>query len=105
MVFYMFDDKNIINPKIGKSKNKLWGILSTIIKNILVLLIIGFIMLWMSGGGAEIYIKDAYNRSCINGWGYHEYLNPVYGVIGTIIYILINCFGFLSYNLFGWRCL
>lgn len=98
MVFYMSDYENITNPKIGKSKNKLWGILSTIIKSIIVLFIIGFIMLWISAGGSEVYIKDASNRNYTGGWGYHEYLNPIYGLIGIIIYILINYLGFLSYN-------
>ena len=94
----MSDDENIINPITRKSKNKLWYIISTIIKSLIVLLIIGFIMLWISAEGAEVYIKDASNRNYTGGWLYHEYLNPVYGFIGIIIYILINYFGFLSYN-------
>ena len=94
----MSDDENIINQITKKTKNKLWYIISTIIKSLIVLLIIGFIMLWISLGGAEVYIKDAFNRNYTGGWLYHEYLNPVYGLIGIIIYILINCFGFLSYN-------
>ena len=57
----MSDDENIINPITRKSKNKLWYIISTIIKSLLVLLIIGFIMLWISAEGAEVYIKDASN--------------------------------------------
>ena len=44
----MSDDENIINPITRKSKNKLWYIISTIIKSLIVLLIIGFIMLWIS---------------------------------------------------------
>ena len=95
----MSDDENIINPITRKSKNKLWYIISTIIKSLIVLLIIGFIMLWISAEGAEVYIKDASNRNYTGGWLYHEYLNPVYGFIGIIIYILINYFGFLSYNI------
>jgi len=94
----MSDDENITNLTTKKCKNELWNILSTIIKSLIVLLIIGFIMLWISAGGAEVYIKDASNRNYTGGWLYHEYLNPVYGLIGIIIYILINYFGFLSYN-------
>ena len=80
----MSDDENIINPITRKSKNKLWYIISTIIKSLIVLLIIGFIMLWISAEGAEVYIKDASNRNYTGGWLYHEYLNPVYGFIGII---------------------
>ena len=94
----MSNDENIIHPITKKSKNELWNILSTMIKSLIVLLIIGFIMLWISAGGAEVYIKDASNRNYTGGWLYHEYLNPVYGLIGIVIYILINYFGFLSYN-------
>ena len=91
----MYDDENIektINQKVN------YGIFSTIIKSIIVLLIIGVIMLWVSAGGSEIYIKDAYNRDYTGGWGYAEYLNSVYGVVGIIIYIIINYLGFLTYN-------
>lgn len=94
----MSDDENIINSTIRKSKNKLWNIFTNIIKCILILLIIGFIMLCVSEWGAEVYTKDSSNRSYTGGWNYHEYLNPVYGLIGIIIYILINYFGFLSYK-------
>ena len=94
----MADDENIINHTTTKTENKLWYNTSTIIKSLIVLLIIGFIMLWISSGGAEVYIKYAYNRNYTGGLGYHEYLHPVYGLIGIIIYILINYFGFLLYN-------
>lgn len=94
----MPNDENIINPITQKSKNGLWNILSTIIKSLIVLLIIGFIMLLISEEGSTIYIKYAYDRNYTGGWLYHEYLNPVYGLIGIVIYILINCFGFLAYN-------
>mgnify|MGYP003329711146 CR=1 FL=1 len=36
----MSDDENIINPTTKKNKNKLWYIISTIIKSLIVLLII-----------------------------------------------------------------
>ena len=71
----MSDDENIINQITKKTKNKLWYIISTIIKSLIVLLIIGFIMLWISAGGTEVYIKDASNRNYTGGWLYHEYLN------------------------------
>ena len=58
----MFDDENIINPITKKSKNKLWYIVNTIIKSLIILLIIGGIMLVISLLGAELYIKDSYNR-------------------------------------------
>ena len=94
----MSNNENIINQSTKKNKNKLWYIISTIIKSLIVLLIIGFIMLLISVGGAEIYTKNTYYRNYTGGWLYHEYLNPVYGLTGIIIYILINYFGFLSYN-------
>lgn len=94
----MSDNENIKKITTKKCKNELWNILSTISKSLIVLLMIGFIMLCISAGGAEVYIKAADNRYYTGGWLYHEYLNPVYGLIGIIIYILINCFGFLSYN-------
>jgi len=83
----MSDDENIITKK---SENELWNIFSTIIKSLLVLLIIGFIMLWISAGGAEIYAK--------NGFDHSESLNPVYGLVSLIIFILINFLGYWSYN-------
>lgn len=94
----MSDDEKIIKSVTEKSKNKFWNIFSTIIKSTIVLLIIGFIMLWISMWGAEIYTKNSWGRNYTGGLMYHEYLNPFYGLIGIIIYILINCFGFFSYN-------
>ena len=91
----MSDNENIINP----TKNKLWTIFSSIIKSIIVLLIIGIIMYVSSLWGAEeIYTKNSSNRYYTGGWLYHEDLNPIYGVVGIIIYIAINCFSFLLYN-------
>ncbi|MCH5272834.1 MAG: hypothetical protein J1E35_04110 [Lachnospiraceae bacterium] len=94
----MSDNENTIPPITRKSKNNLWHIISTIIKSIIVLLIIGFIMLYISYWGTEVYTKNSSNRYYTGGWNYHEDLNPVYGLRGIIIYILTNCFGFLSYN-------
>ncbi len=92
----MSDDEKIVNP----TKNKLWSIFSTIIKSVIVLLIIGVIMAFISSLGAEeIYTKNSSNRQFTGSWlTYEEILNPVYGVIGIIIYIAINYIGFLSYN-------
>lgn len=95
---YMSDDEKIIKPVTEKSKNKFWNIFSSIIKSIIVLLIIGVIMLWISMWGANIYTKKSWERNYTGGLLYHEYLNPFYGLMGIIIYILINCFGFFSYN-------
>ena len=84
--------------EIKPIKNKLWTIISTIIKSIILLVIIGIIMCVLSDWGArEIYTKKTSNRSYY-GWTSHENLNPIYGVGGIIIYIAINCFSFLSYN-------
>ena len=94
----MSDEGNIINQTTKTTKNKLWYIISTSIKSLILLLIIGFIMLWISAEGAEVYRKDAFNRNYTGGWIYKAYLNPVYGLIGIIIYILINYFGFLLYS-------
>lgn len=95
MVFYMSDDEKMINP----TKNKLWFIFSTIIKSTVVLLIIAVIMYLVAvWGGEEIYTKNSSNRYYTGGWLYHEDLNSIYGLIGIIIYIAINCFGFLLYN-------
>ena len=51
-----------------------------------------------SWGAEEIYTKDSSNRYYTGGWLYHEDLNPIYGVVGIIIYIAINYFSFLLYN-------
>lgn len=80
------------------TKNKVWSVITTIIKSVLVILIIGFIMFFGSAGGAEVYRKDVYNSVSTGSWNYHAYLNPIYGMVGIIIYILINCFGFFVYN-------
>ena len=91
----MLDNENVNNS----TKNKLWTIFSNIIKSIIVLLIIGIIMCALSSWGAEeIYTKDSSNRYYTDGWLYHEDLNPIYGVVGIIIYIVINYFSFLLYN-------
>ena len=91
----MSDNENVINP----TKNKLWTIFSSIIKSIIVLLIIGVIMYVLSLWGAEeIYTKNSSNRYYTGGWLYHEDLNPIYGVVGIIIYIAINYSSFLLYN-------
>ena len=91
----MSDNENVKNP----TQNKLWTIFSSIIKSIIALLIIGIIMCALSSWGAEeIYTKDSSNRYYTGGWLYHEDLNPIYGVVGIIIYIAINYFSFLLYN-------
>lgn len=91
----MSDDEKIINQK----KNKLWSIFSTIIKGTVVLLIIAVIMYLIALWGAEeIYTKNSSNRYYTGGFSYHENLNSIYGLIGIIIYIAINCFSFLLYN-------
>ena len=91
----MSDNENVKNP----TQNKLCTIFSSIIKSIIVLLIIGIIMCALSSLGAgEIYTKDSSNRYYTGGWLYHEDLNPIYGVVGIIIYIATNCFSFLLYN-------
>ena len=93
MVLYMSNDGILIN----KTTKKLWFIIGTIIKSIIIVLIIGFIMFGLSGGGAELYQKN----SLIYGyeyWNDYAHLNFIYGLIGIIIYIVINCFGFLLYN-------
>ena len=69
MVFYMSDDENIIDSTTKKSPNELWVILSTIIKSIIVLLIIGFIMAWISAGGAEIYLRGKAEAGAAQGGG------------------------------------
>ena len=51
-----------------------------------------------SWGAEEIYTKDSSNRYYTSGWLYHEDLNPIYRVVGIIIYIAINYFSFLLYN-------
>ena len=94
----MSDDENIIDSTTKKSPNELWVILSTIIKSLIMLVIIGFIMLLISSGGAEVYTKNAYKSPFTGGWGHHEYLNSAYGLVGIIRYIVINYLGFLSYN-------
>lgn len=95
----MSDNENIINSTSPKNKNKLWNILSTIIKSIIVLFIIGFMMSCIAGwSSATVYTSNSYNRSYTGGWLYHEYLNPIYGLIGIIIYIANNFFGFLTYS-------
>lgn len=81
-----------------KSKNKFWNIFSTIIKSIILLLIIGFIMFVISLVGSAIYSKNSGEQYHIDGWSFHGYLNNFYGIIGIIIYVLNNYFGFLSYN-------
>ena len=94
-MFFMSDNENIKNP----TKNKLWSIFSSIIKSIILLFIIGIIMCALSSWGAEeIYTKDSSNRYYTGGWLYHEDLNPIYGIVGIIIYIAINYFSFLLYN-------
>lgn len=91
----MSDEKN----QNSKITNSFWIIFSTIIKSIIILCIIGTIMYVMSLWGAEgVYQKNSSNRSYIGGWTYHEDLNPIYGLIGIVIYILINYFGFSIYN-------
>ena len=91
----MSDEKN----QNSKTTNSFWIIFSTIIKSIIILCIIGTIMYIMSLWGAEgVYQKNSSNRSYIGGWTYHEDLNPIYGLMGIIIYILINYFGFSLYN-------
>ena len=74
---------------------------STILKSIIVLLIIGFIMVKTFYFGKNIYIKNStisLGNSNIPFSGY-RLLDNTYATIGIIINIMINCFGFLSYNL------
>lgn len=93
----MSKNENIINPN-PKSSNKFLLIIITIIKSIFILLIIGFIMYYISFYCSEIYSKNSFNRTNTGGWCYHEYLNPIYGVLGITLYALTNYFSFLSYN-------
>ena len=83
----MSDAENIIKQTTKKTENKVWYIISTIIKSVTILLMIGFIMMCLSAWGAEIYTKNSFNRSYTGGWNYLENLNSVYGLIGIIIYI------------------
>ena len=87
-----------MNEKYNTTNNKNWvNVLSNIVKSILVLLIIGFIMLMIAAFGSMAYRFDSiiYNE---DGWNNFAYLNPGYGLIGIIIYILANFLGFLSYK-------
>ena len=94
----MPDDLNLANQTTEKTKNKLWYIISTIIISLIVLLPIGCIMFWISVGGSEVYTKETYNFTNLGWFDFHENINPVFGLIGIIIYILNNFLGFLSYN-------
>ena len=93
----MSKNENIINQS-KKSSNKFTLTVITIIKSIFILLIMGFIIYYISYYCSEIYVKNSFNRTSTGGWCYDEYLNPIYGILGIIIYALTNYFSFLSYN-------
>lgn len=93
----MVEEKNM-NNKNEKIKREIWSIISTIIKSIIVLLLLGVIMFFVSTIGATIYHKNSTDFISYGFWNYHKYLNNFYGIIGMIIYILTNYFAFLSYN-------
>lgn len=98
------------NEKVIKFNKINYGLFfSSIIKSIIVLLIIGIIMFALSLWGAQIYsnLSNSYNHgsnSSGSSSGFvldlttYYYLNPIYGIIGIIIYIAINYFSFLLYN-------
>ena len=94
----MSDNENRINNKTNRSGSKVWKFFSTIFKTIIILIIEGFIILNLSSWGSEIYIGNSSNRYYTSGWLYQEDLNPIYGVLGIIIYVLINGSGFFIFN-------
>ena len=84
--------------KIEKITRKVWNVISSIMKSIIVLIVIGVVMLIISSLGGEVYRAEAIFRHYTGGWNYEEYLNVFYGLIGIIIYILNNFLFFLTYN-------
>lgn len=67
--------------------NQLLNNIFTIAKSFIILLILGFLMLYISSLGTEIYTKNSFEHNFTGGWLYNEYLNPIYGILGLIIYI------------------
>lgn len=92
----------------GKNyKNQFLGVVSTVIKSMVVLVIMGVIMFYLSKLGSKIYLYHSIDYDgfkCNNGECWYTYLNKIkwidsfYGSIGIIIFIFINCFSFLFYN-------
>jgi len=78
-------------------KSKAWEIILRIIKSIIVLVIIGFITYLLTLYGMEIYQKNSI-RIHADMFSHHEYLDLTYGLLGILIYILINCMSFIMYN-------
>ena len=78
-LFYMSNKEN--------QTNQLLNNIFTIAKSFIILLILGFLMLYISSLGPEIYTKNSFEHNFTGGWLYNEYLNPIYGILGLIIYI------------------
>ena len=90
-----------------KNKNQFLEVVSTVIKSMVVLVIMGVIMFYLSKLGSKIYLYHSIDYDgvkCNNGECWYTYLNKIkwidsfYGSIGIIIFIFINCFSFLFYN-------
>ena len=91
-----------------KNKNQFLEVVSTVIKSMVVLVIMGVIMFYLSKLGSKIYLYHSidYNGvKCSKGVCWHEtfltnikWIDSFYGSIGIIIFIFINCFSFLFYN-------
>ena len=49
-------------------------------------------------GAENVYTRNTLNRIYTGGWGYKENLDNFFGMLGIMIYILINVMSFLLYN-------
>ena len=89
-------------------KNQFLGVVSTIIKSMVVLVIMGVIMFYLSKLGSKIYLYHSIDYDgfkCSKDVCWHDtfltnikWIDSFYGSIGIIIFIFINCFSFLFYN-------
>lgn len=92
----------------GKNKNQFLEVVSTVIKSMVVLVIMGVIMFYLSKLGSKIYLYHSIDYDgfkCSKGVCWHDtfltnikWIDSFYGSIGIIIFIFINCFSFLFYN-------
>ncbi len=77
-----------------KEENKVVNTISSILKSIIIILIIGIIMFALSLLGAKVYKINSYGRVSGMLFSYIEKLNPIFGILGILFYIMINCIGF-----------
>ena len=80
--------------------SKGWIVITSILKTLMTLFLIGIIMYLLTLGGVEVYQHNSYDRFQDGVFSYIEKLDPLYGSIGLLIFIFINCISFAIFNFF-----